>query len=137
MGEDMKKAPLKSGGFVNILEEGEAAIPGEVNFTGKELAWARKISVSTNDPEAEKEFWKNVIEKKKADENYSVFTDFPEVGSECLPDPNPTAKHPSADDARVKDSKRRAFPGEAICAEILETLKGRGAKTRREREEAV
>lgn len=131
----MKTVPMKSGGFVNLLEEGDKPISGEVNFTGKELAWARKLGVSTNDPEAEREFWKMLIEKKKADESYSLFADFPEVGSNEPAVPTYTGT-PSATDARIHLNPRKPFPGEAICRETIEMLKGRGARTRAEREGA-
>lgn len=128
----MKQARLKSGGFVNILEEGDKPVPGEINFTGKELAWARKLGASTNDPEAEKEFWRTVLEKKSASVAYSVFDDFPEASGEKA---DPTPNSPSDSNAPIQSSAREKFVGEAICRETIEMLKGRGAKTRREREE--
>lgn len=123
----MKTVRLRSGGFVNVLEDGDSAIPGEINFTGKELAWTRKISASTNDPEAEKEFWRVILEKKVGDPAYSVFQDFPEVeGSGSSPDPT-LRKDPSAQAAQSQDTGRRTFVGASICQETIEFLK-RGKK---------
>lgn len=122
----MTKIPIKSGGFVNLLEAGDEPIAGEVNFYAKELAWARKIGTSTNDPEAEKEFWRVTLEKKKADASYSVYQDFPEA-SGASPDPSLQACAPSGSNAPSQDTGRKSFVGAAICEEIINQLKpGKG-----------
>jgi hypothetical protein len=73
----VKQIKLKSGGHLNVLSENEKAIAGEINFFEKEYEWAKRIAKDNADPESEREFWKAVIEKKKADSSYSLFTDFP------------------------------------------------------------
>jgi hypothetical protein len=129
----MRQERTKSGVSINVLGEGESPVVGQVNFQENELAWARKISKSTSDPDAEKEFWKSVFEKKMENFSYSVFDDFPE-GSGEETGPSPTSHSPSPERAPNDHSKRRAFNGAAICADIQDMLRGRGARTKRERE---
>lgn len=132
----MRTARLKSGGHVVIYGEGESPVSGEINFSEKEYELALKLSKNTHDPEAQREFWKTVLEKKKADESYSLFADFPEMGSDESAVPTlHGSSSASAAAPQVKDTPRRDFKGADICHEIIETLRGRGVKTRKEREQ--
>lgn len=104
----MKKIRLKSGGHANLLEGDERPIEGEINFfSQKELDTAMKLGNQVHDPEAKKEFWKTLLEKKAADPNYSLLKDFPEV------------------------VLRREFPGREICESTIQMLRGKNVNNAR------
>lgn len=122
----MIEIKLKSGGVACVWSEGERRTKDcPINFTVAEYDYAKKISRDVSDPEATREFWKVVIEKKLADPNYSVFQDFPVEGSGDQSRPAPAS--PSASAAPIQDSARREFKGAEICREIIQQLKpGKG-----------
>lgn len=74
-----------------------------------------------------------MVLEKKADTSYDLRADFPVVGSDVPAVPTYT-ETPSADGAQDNVSKRRSFPGEAICRDTIEMLRGRGARLKSERE---
>lgn len=74
----MIKLRLKeSGGYIFVYSENEKPIDGELCISSEEWEWAKKLAKNVSDPEAEKEFMKTVIQKKKDNPGYNLFEDFP------------------------------------------------------------
>lgn len=46
-------------------------------FSGEELSWFLHLGSAMHDPEQKRSFFETVVEKKRADRSYSLFTDFP------------------------------------------------------------
>lgn len=46
-------------------------------FEKEELAWFIQLGKAKHDPEEKRVFFEGVIERKRADRSYSLFTDFP------------------------------------------------------------
>lgn len=65
---------------------------------GTEWDYVVRLGSAMNNPEEKKAFWEMVKEKKQANENYSIYSDFPIAKGEA---------------------------GMRICGEILEMLRGR------------
>lgn len=78
-------------------------------FGTEEWSWIVKLGSSFTDPEQKKAFWDTAKDKKLADPNYSIFTDFPK---EFSPKPE--------DEPGISDKARMA---RRYCGEILEVLK--------------
>lgn len=126
----MKQIRTKSGIQVYILQTIELCPEGAICFYEDEYEHAKRISDGyVHDPEMQRDFWKNIFERKK-EPNYSVFHDFQE---ELRGSPDPTYSNaPSvlnnalpSTDATPKPN----FKGAEICLSVIEKLKGNGAKT--------
>lgn len=129
----MRTVRNSNGDTIYIVKEQDAR-PDCVWFTEEEWAWAQRLGKSRSDPQEQKEFFMGLVEAKTANPNVSVFDLFPQEGSGEKADPNPTPNSPSAERAHVQDNARRKFTGEAICQEVIDQLRGRGARMKRERE---
>lgn len=125
----MRKKKLQGVGNIVILDVCDFPVAGEINFHSEaELELALKLSASIHDPEEKESFKKMMVEKKKADEHYSLFTDFPECDSELPAESNPTQANSSADlMPKPTPIKKKGgcgdFVGAAICLETIEMLK--------------
>lgn len=96
-------------------------------FTADEWQWFVKIGGSYSDPEQKKVFFEAIKEKKLADANYSLFTDFPKAsGLADSADPTYTESAVPGNGAQSKDTKRREFKGAEICQGIIDMLKPGG-----------
>lgn len=130
----MRNVKLSNGDSIYICKKDEQK-PDGIWFLEEEWAWAQRLGKSRSDPQEQKDFFMGLVEAKTANPNVSVFDLFPKEGSGSASDPS-LQREPSAQAcAQEKNTGRKSFPGEAICRETIEMLKGRGAKTRREREE--
>ena len=106
----MRKVHFKNSGVdVYIVKDGESLPKGERCFSVEEWEYAQRISKDVSDPQAEKEFWRTVLEKKMSP-SYTVFDDFPKE----IPQPKTLAAR--------------------YTSEIISNLKTNGVKTRAERE---
>lgn len=101
----MIRKPVKSGGHIYILNEGETCPAGEACFTSEEWAFFEKLLAASHiDTEQKKEAFLTVLSKKRDIPGYTIFVDFPrEIGD-----------------------KKPLKAGLQICAETIEMLKGRG-----------
>lgn len=129
----MFSVKLESGGQIFVYQESETPPEGEPFFWAKEFAYAKRLSKNSSEPGAEREFWRVVMEKKLNNPNYTIYAAFPLEGSGLQSHPAPVS--PSAGAAPSQNTARHNFPGAAICANVIESLKGRGAKSKQEREE--
>lgn len=104
----MRTIRLKgSGGHIFVVEAGERAPEGEIEFTEAEWARAMKLGKNATDPEAQKSFWETILQKKRNQPGYSLFADFPEE--------------------QVFESER-AQVAKKYCGEILDGLRGRNKR---------
>lgn len=101
----MRTIRLKgSGGHIFVVEKGEHAPKGEIEFSEAEWARAMKLGKDVSDPEAQKSFWQTILQKKKNQPGYSLFDDFPKE--------------------QVFESEK-AQVAKKYCSEILDGLRGR------------
>lgn len=104
----MRTIKIKSGGVAYILEDGETAPSDSISFLEAEWAYTKRLAqhLAKTDPEAHQAYWESVLLKKREIPGYLIYADFP-----IYFEPKKEAKN---------------FPGADICAQILETLRGRG-----------
>jgi len=106
----MRTIKIRSGGEAYILENTEECPEGAVCFLETEWLYTQRLARDKQrDPEAHRAFWETVLQKKRDVPGYIIFMDFPL----SLPE---TKREPGF------------FPGAKICAEILDTLRGRNGK---------
>jgi hypothetical protein len=119
---DMRSVKTSNGDSILIVKKDAEKPTDQIWFTEEEWAWAQRIGKSKTDPQEQKDFFNGLVEMKKENPNWCLFTNFPEVSGEKA-DPNPTPNSPSDSNARKDNTKRRSFPGDHICREILKSLK--------------
>ncbi len=49
-----------------------------------EWAWIERLGRALHDAEQKRDFWDTIRAKKDADENYSIFSDFPRTNAAAL-----------------------------------------------------
>jgi len=120
----MRTVRTSNGDAILIVKKDAEKPNDQIWFTEEEWAWAQRIGKSKTDPQEQKEFFNGLVEMKKENSNWCLFTNFPQEGSGSSL--NPTLQEdPSAQtSAQLNTNKRRSFPGDHICREILDKLKG-------------
>lgn len=108
----MRVVRLRSGGHVSVFPDNELwPIDGGICFSEEEYSFAQKLAASLNsDPEQLKSFWEELLERKKNNSYYSLFTDFP--------------KHPPIE---LSD---KAMMAKKYCEETLRMLRSKGHETK-------
>jgi hypothetical protein len=125
---DMQERRTIAGETFYICSKDEPKPALGIWFTTEEWEWAQRLGKNRSDPQEQKEFFEGILERKRENSSVSVFDLFPREGSGSTSDPA-LQREPSA---HTNESKQEI--GRRICGEIQDMLRGRGARTRQERE---
>lgn len=121
----MRSLRISTGDTIYIVKKDGLKPIDKIWFTEEEWKWAQKLGRSKRDPQEQKEFFMGLVERKKEDPNWCLFTNFPEGSGTSLASLQevPSARTVAHDD----NNTRKKLSNAELCHRLIVDIWGPNA----------